>query len=354
MTLILNEVPDIPPPKADTSIESFNDFLRDAGNPPVNSELRQEEEAAGVPVREDKIPTLPVPKVATLDEHIDASKFETNPLREETPTEEVPKPAQPEPQKMSLLDKLLNPVEETPATPTPNAVPASTTEPPSGFFSQEQVNQMIVDARAEETLKYENLRIVQEEFQKDPYAFYAKHAPALVKDFDVTKYVDTELAKEFGEDFVVVQEDLAKFNSPSNKYLRRQTELEQKAMSYQDTAQHTEQSAGEEEKQKLYNLKQSIMKKYGVENEQSFDQNVWNQLGALTASDVYERLVEHSLLLKDIANKRENARKPVNRGFDTPSVLDVEGASNTVDDKAAGELSMLYSPERMNKTNIIR
>lgn len=321
---------DKPPEGAITDKSAFDQVMFLAGSPTVNPEIAQLESEAGI---------VPTPPLVSLDPNITLAQNETpKPIENATPV--------PTEEKFDVLDKLLKPQEPTPA------VNNEQTSQPTAF-TQSQVNEMIAQARAEEAIKWEKATKMIEDFEKNPYEFQSKYTPALVQDLNVEKYVSLGLAKEFGEEFKIIPEEIAIYNSDSNKYLKRQMELETEALSLQRNAKEAVSNTQADAEKQLSELKTSIMNKYGVSDEATFDP-MWNEFRGLTKEEVFDRLAHHSLLLRDIDKVKKNIKQPVSRAFATPGITDsTPGASQQIGMEVGG-LSDLYSPERLKEYNIIR
>lgn len=280
-----------------------------------------------------------------LDPNIDNKIVNTTP---DIPAPVVPPVVPAEPKvEVDLLDKLLG--QETPA-----ATPIETPATPITSYTPDQVAELVASARAEEALKWEEANTVFKQYEQNPYEFLAKQAPHLFKNFDTEGYVNEKLSKEFGEDFVPNPEDSLKYNSPSNKYLKRQMQLEQEAEGLQRTAGESETQTQQTTKQQRDDFKQSVMTKYGFESQADFDP-LWNELSAMTGEQVWETLVKYKLLVKNADTIKKNLRQSPAKGFGTPGITDLAGAPNQLPDAGlVKELSELYSPERMAQANIIR
>lgn len=331
-------VEDIPPTGAVTEKSAFDEVMTLAGSPSVNSEIRSLEAEAGITSE----PTKPF---QVLDPNIKIAEDANQPYVESplAPTQ----PAATE-EKLDVLDRLLNN--------RPEPIQAAQTSEPATptVFTQEQLNEMVAQARAEEALKWEKAAKMIEDFEKNPYEFQSKYTPALVQEMNVEKYVTLELAKEFGEEFKIIPGEVAIYNSESNKYLKRQMELENQALTLQRTAKETSANTQAEAEKQLNDLKASIMTEYGVSDATTFDP-MWNEIRGLTKEEVFKRLTQHALILRDIDKVKKNIKQPVSRAFATPGVTQTTPETGQQPNGLeVSELAGLYSPERLRDYNTIR
>jgi len=280
-----------------------------------------------------------------LDSNIDSLIVNQTPKAPEP----VPVVSKEEPKvEIDLLDKLLSSSKEP--EPQPNSA-----EPTISSFTQEQVNDMIAAARAEEALKWEEANKTFKQYEENPYQFLSQVAPHLFKSFDTEGYVNDKLESEFGKDFQPIAEESLKFNSPSNKYLRRQMELEQEALSLQKNADSNIEQSTQETNTKFNEFKLSVMTKYGFDNQADFDQQVWNDIAAMNGSEVWETLVKYKLLVKNADTIKKNLRQQPSKAFQTPGITDLSGAPNQLPDAGLiKEMNEFFPQERFGLVNIIR
>lgn len=346
---VLNVTEDKVPKDADgtpfpTSDEALNNILNTSGYEDRNTEAQTIERESGIipaksPAVENPVNTGDEAiKFAKQDTFIDRQKQDLNPKIVE---EKI------EPEKVKdIFDEILNPKEVKKAQDGVETSPDTAAEIQ---FTQDKVNEMIAAAVLETENKYQDMKLAFDEFQKNPYEFYAKHSPYVLQKMDVVSYVNDKLKEEFGEDFQYNPQDVAIFGSPSNRYFKRQNELEAEANNYKNTASNTLSEQEKQVESEKKEFKQTVMKKYGFANEADFDQQVWNDLNQLTAKEVWENLIQFKLVKAKLNLLQGNIKQPISKSFSVPGVGDINGSSGAPPAKQAIDagLENFISPQRM-------
>lgn len=318
-------VEDVIPKTADTSDEAILKLFQTAGYENKNTELAEIEREAGIKPKESVVaPPAPVEVAPTAV----------------TPTEAQPKVEVP---KDGLFDDILNPGEVQPTAPAePQQVPQG------DVYTKEQVDQMVQEAVTQAQEQWKNVSAVQEEFQKDPYAFYAKYSPHIMENFNQEAWVKDQLDKEFGETFEFVPEQLGDPNSLSSKFLERRIELRSEAN------QKVQESKATLEQQKAASIQaeqsfvKSMVDKYKFSSIEDFNQNVWSKISSLSTEEFYERLVRYELMVSRLDQIKSGIKAPTNRAYSVPGVTNLNGSPSQPgvndDDKTLGQF---FSQERL-------
>lgn len=223
-------------------------------------------------------------------------------------------------------------------------------------YTEEQLREAVANAVLESEQKWENIRTSFEEFQKDPYRFYAKYSPHIIEKFDDAGWVQSKLTEEFGDDFVFDQSQMQVYGTPSNKYMRRQLELAQEAEGIRKAALETKNESANQSVEQLNNYKKQVIDKHKITNEVEFDQTIWKEINSYSTVDVYDKLVELALLKQKLDTIKNNAgRVPQNTFPSTPGVTQINGnvprPALTDEDKS---LMSIYSEDAIKNLKLIR
>jgi len=294
--------------------------------------------------KENKI-TPPEPTLQKLDPHID---FGTNPLAKVPQTPEtVVAPEKTNSTEKEILDLLgLN------TQPNGKQEQQTQQQPPNqgGLFNQEQVNAMIADALTKSEEKWLNAKTTLDEIEKDPYRFAAQYMPHLFPNFNIEAYVNSKLQEEFGVDFNPDPNELMIFNSQSNKYLRRQMELQSEASNLNNTAsdsiKKSEAESARVASETEDKVRQSLMKKFGFSSVEDFNKDYFGPLKNLTGEQVWETLIRYKMLQSKYSSLKRDVNQPAPRGFETPGVISINSSPEPAGSDVVNELSQFFSPER--------
>jgi hypothetical protein len=315
-------VEDVIPKTADTSDEAILKLFQTAGYENKNTELAEIEREAGIKPKESVV-APPAPVEPAIN-----------------PTETQPKVEVP---KDGLFDDILNPGEVQPTTPVePQQVPQG------DVYTKDQVDQMVQEAVTQAQEQWKNVSAVQEEFQKDPYAFYAKYSPHIMENFNQEAWVKDQLDKEFGETFEFVPEQLGDPNSLSSKFLERRIELRSEANQKVQESKATLEQQKAASAQAEQSFVKSMVDKYKFSSIEDFNQNVWSKISSLSTEEFYERLVRYELMVSRLDQIKSGIKAPTNRAYSVPGVTNLNGSPSQPgvndDDKALGQF---FSQERL-------
>jgi len=320
------------------SENSNNSYVEDKRAISSDEELQQLFSTPGYENNNEEGKELAIQKevktMASYDEHIempDQVKNQTGNIEIATPVVQKETPIVP--------DQVTPPEQQSPNIETPN------------------VEELIASAVAEERQRWENIQTSLDEYQKDPYAFYAKHSPHILQNFDIDSYVNTELEKEFGSDFVVDPAQIGRFGTLSNKYLRRQQELAGQAEQYQREAVSKIAQQEESAVSQLSNYKAEVMKKFQIADAAKFDQDIWNPINALTPAQVYDNLVELSLMKSRLDAIKSNIGKetPMKTFTNAPSIMEAQGGEVKIGgDRDTKAMNSMFSEDAFKNASMIR
>lgn len=319
-------VADVIPPTADTSDEAILKLFQTAGYENKNDELAEIEREAGIKPKVQEAVVRPPDPV--------------EPSAAVNPISAQPKPEAP---KDGLFDDILNPNEVQPTAPVePQQVPQG------DVYTKEQVDQMVSEALTQAQEQWKNVSAVQEEFQKDPYAFYAKYSPHIMETFNQDAWIKDQLDKEFGETFEFVPEQLSDSNSLSSKFLERRIALKSEAaQKVQDSKMAIEQQKATSAQAEQSFIK-SMVDKYKFSSIEDFNQNVWSKISSLNTEEFYERLVRYELMVSRLDQIKSGIKAPTNRAYSVPGVTNLNGSPSQPgvndDDKTLGQF---FSQERL-------
>jgi hypothetical protein len=327
------------PPQGFNSPEDIAAFEADPNYQNNNLEHQTILKEAGLPVPG----AIPNP-VVSLDSNITVAE-QVSPVPTQTTPKNIASTEVVDPSPEDIVNDILGLKKEEPV---PNATPEPVqVQEQAVIYNEEYVSSRIAEAIALEREKYTNIEASMQEFAKDPYAFYAKHSPYMLEKFDKAAYINGTLESEFGTDFVVDASQIAIYDSPSNKYMRRQQELANQAENYKTTAQDTISKSEQSAFAKLNEQKTAVMTKYGFQTESDFNP-IWDEVIGLSIEEVQDRLVRAKLIESKLVKYKENQSKPVplpSNGL--PSITELGSSPLKAPDKDLQAMESLFSPARM-------
>jgi len=321
-------VNDIVPPTAETSDDALLKLFQTAGYENRNDELKEIEHDAGIR-NNDQVVAPEVPKQGIQPPSGLPDKTET-------------------PKQDDLFSDILNPgeVQIQPQTETQQVQEQTTI--PEGYYTKQQLDEEVQRAVTQAQEQWKNISAVQEEFQKDPYAFYAKYSPHVMEKFNADAWIKDKLNEEFGETFEFIPEQLSDPNSLSSKFLERRIELKaEAAQKIQDSKITIEQqkAASAQAEQNFIN---SMVQKYKFPSVEDFNQNVWSKISSLSTEEFYERLVRYELMVSRLDQIKSGIKAPTNRAYSVPGITNLNGSPSNPgindDDKTLGQF---FSAERI-------
>lgn len=323
-------LPDVVPPTADTSDEAILKLFQTAGYENRNDELKQIEREAGI-TRQESVVQPPAP--------VEQQKTNSIPNKSENPKSQ---------QGDDLFADILNPGEVPPQSPTETQQVQEQTTVPEGYYTKEQLVEEVQKAVNQAQEQWKSVAAVQEEFQKDPYAFYAKYSPHIMENFNAEAWIKDQLNKEFGETFEFIPEQLSDPNSLSSKFLERRIELKAEAAQKVHESKATIEQQRAASAQAEQNFINSMVQKYKFPSVEDFNQNVWSKISSLSTEEYYERLVRYELMVSRLDQIKSGIKAPTNRAYSVPGITNLNGSPSNPgvndDDKTLGQF---FSAERI-------